>query len=152
MTPDKTTKFETRNSKIAKSFPASRGLVKDFTDLDAWKLARQLRQAVFSITRNFPSEERYVLTNQMRRAAMSVTANIAEGFGRFSYRENIQFCRQARGSVFEVRDHLTSALDAGHLPARTAAEIDSSAQRVIQVLNGYIRATQKLDMSRQPGD
>ncbi|HEX4002613.1 MAG TPA: four helix bundle protein [Candidatus Acidoferrales bacterium] len=126
--------------------------MKDFTDLDAWKLARQLRQTVFAITRAFPNEERYVLTNQLWRAAMSITANIAEGFGRFSYRENIQFCRQARGSVFEVRDHLTSALDAGYLPAQTAAEIDANAQRVIQVLNGYIRATQKRDMSRQQGN
>jgi four helix bundle protein len=146
------TKLETRNSKIAEPSSTSAASVKDFTDLDAWTLARQLRQAIFSITRTFPSEERYVLTNQLRRAAMSITANIAEGFGRFSYRENIQFCRQARGSVFEVRDHLTSALDAGYLPVKTAAELDAQAQRVIQVLNGYIRATQKRDINRQSCD
>ena len=149
MTAERMTKLETRNSKIVEPSPSSAGPVKDFTDLDVWKLARQLRQAIFSITRSFPGEEKYVLTSQLRRAAMSITANIAEGFGRFSYRENIQFCRQARGSVFEVRDHLTSALDAGYLPAKEAAEMDASAQRVIQVLNGYIRATQKRDMNRR---
>lgn len=146
------TKLETRNSKIAQPSSVGAGPVKDFTDLDAWKLARQLRRVVYAITRTFPSEERHVLTSQLRRAALSITANIAEGFGRFSYRENIQFCRHARGSAFEIRDHLTSALDAGYIPAKEATEIDAAAQRVIQVLNGYIRATQKRDMNRQQGN
>src|SRR5271168_4561412 len=97
------TKLETRNSKIAEPPPVGASPVKDFTDLDAWKLARQLRRAVYAVTRTLPSEERYVLSSQLRRAALSITANIAEGFGRYSYRENIQFCRQARGSAYEVR-------------------------------------------------
>lgn len=72
-------------------------------------------------TRNSPNRHRLArppskisrILSQLRRAAMSIMANIAEGFGRFSYRENIQFCRRARGSAFEVHDHLTLALDAG---------------------------------------
>ena len=145
-------KIESRNSKLADYASSSQGSVKDFTDLDAWKLARQLRRTVYTITERFPSEEKYVLVNQLRRAAVSITANIAEGFGRYSYRENIQFCRQARGSVFEVRDHLTSALDAGYIATSDAQEIDAAAQRVIQVLNGYIRATQKRDASYRQGN
>ncbi len=125
---------------------ASRGmprrLLKDFTDLDAWKLARKLRANVYALTKKFPPEERHVLVSQLRRAALSVTANIAEGFGRYSYQENLQFCRQARGSAYEIRDHLTSALDAGYLARVEWQEADALAQRVIQVLNGYLRSTQ----------
>ena len=44
-----------------------------------------------------PEEEKYNLSSQMRRAAVSITANIAEGYGRYHYQENIQFCRQSRG-------------------------------------------------------
>ena len=51
----------------------------------------------------------------MRRTASSVTASIAEGFGRYSNLENIQFCRQSRGSIYETRDHLTTALDANDI-------------------------------------
>jgi four helix bundle protein len=145
-------KIETRNSKIAEPLAPGAAPVQDFTDLDAWKLTRQLRRAIYAITARFPNDEKYVLTSQLRRAALSITANIAEGFGRYSYRENIQFCRQARGSAFEVRDHLTSALDAGYIAARDAQEIDAAAQRVIQVLNGYIRATQKRDAGRRQGN
>jgi len=105
-------KLETGNSKLATS---SKSPVKDFTDLNAWRMARELRKKVYDLTKGFPSEEKHALVSQIRRAAYSVTSNIAEGFGRFSYQENIQFCRLARGSAFEVRDHLTTALDAGYL-------------------------------------
>ncbi len=135
------TKLEIRNSKLASD---QRKPLKDFTDLNAWKLARELRKKVYEVTRKFPSDEKHVLTSQVRRAALSVTANIAEGFGRFSYQENIQFCRLARGSAFEVRDHLTTALDAAYLSQQDWREMDALAQRAIQVLNGYICSTRAL--------
>ena len=117
--------------------------VRDFTDLVAWKLARELRKAVCEVSLTFPPEERYVLVSQLRRAAISVTANLAEGFGRFSYQEHIQFCRHSRGSAMEVRDHLTTALDAGYITEARWKELEALAQRVTRVLNGYIRATRQ---------
>jgi four helix bundle protein len=145
-------KIETRNPKLAKPTPIDTGVVRDFTDLDVWKLGRELRKTIYAITRRFPSDEKHALTDQMRRAALSVTANVAEGFGRFSYKENVQFCRHARGSAFELRDHLTSALDAAYISYPEWKEIDTAAQRVIQVLNGYIRATQRLAMNSRPAN
>ncbi len=145
------TKLEIRNSKLEKPCPSG-APVRDFTDLDVWKLARELRHSVYLLTRRFPNEERHVLSAQLRRAAISVTANIAEGFGRFSYRENVQFCRQARGSAFEIRDHLTTALDCGYLSEAEWKVADSLAQRAAQVLNGYIRATQKRQAAREDAE
>ena len=72
---------------------------KTFEDLEAYKLAREFRKKIFGLIRMLPDEEKYNLVNQMRRAATSLTNNIAEGHGRFHYQENIQFCRQARGSL-----------------------------------------------------
>ncbi len=140
-----TTKLEIRKPKLASN---ARQPVKDFTDLHAWQAARVLRKKVYELTKGFPANENYVLSPQIRRAALSVTANIAEGFGRFSYQENIQYCRLARGSAFEVRDHLTTALDAGYLAAKHRKEIDLLAQRTIQILNGYIRSTRELQKSK----
>jgi len=137
------TKLETRNSKLGGEAPRKPGQVRDFTDLQTWKLARELRISIYAATKKFPPEERYVLFGQLRRAASSITANIAEGFGRYSYRENMQFCRQARGSAFELRDHLTTALDEKYILRGEWERLDALAQRVIQLLNGYIPATQK---------
>jgi four helix bundle protein len=140
-------KLETGNSKLA---AADRAAVRDFTDLETWKLARELRMNIYDLVRSFPSDEKHILIAQIRRAAISVTANIAEGFGRFSYRENLQYCRQARGSAYEVRDHLYAALDAGYINREAWNRLDALAQRAIKVLNGYIRSTRlRLASSQQ---
>ena len=135
------TKLEIRNTKFVGASTPGRAQVRDFTDLVVWQLARELRKLIYSLIRNFPSEEKFALSAQMRRAAVSITANIAEGFGRYSFQENIQFCRLARGSAFELRDHLVTALDQGYLKPEQHGDADSLSQRVIQTLNGYIRST-----------
>jgi len=87
----------------------------DFTDLETWRLARELRRLVYRLTARFPPEENFGLSSQLRRAASAVTGSIAEGFGRYSNLENIQFWRQSRSSIYETRDHLTTALDASYI-------------------------------------
>ncbi len=86
-----------------------------FETLEVWIKSREMRNRISKLTKDFLSEEKYRLTDQMIRAPRSVTANIAEGYGRYHYQENIQFCRQARGSLFELVDHLTVALDEKYL-------------------------------------
>jgi len=54
------------------------GPITHFTDIEAWKLARKPRVAVYSVIKELPTEERYDLASQMRRAAISCSANIAE--------------------------------------------------------------------------
>lgn len=134
-------KTETRKSKTGNSTARA---ISDFTDLDAWKLARQLRREAYEISRKLPADERHVLSAQLRRAAISVTANIAEGYGRYSYQENSQFCRLGRASAYELRDHLSTALDQKYISEVAWKHADDLARRVIQVLNGYIRSTQRL--------
>lgn len=73
-----------------------------FEELEVWKEARQLRINISKVVKHFPAEEKYRLVDQMVRASRSVTANITEGFGRFHFQENIQFCRQSRGSLTEL--------------------------------------------------
>ncbi len=120
------------------------GKLRSFEDLDVWKIARSLRHELYEISKRFPIDERYALVAQLRRAAISVTANIAEGFGRFHYQENIQFCRQARGSLFEVLDHLITANDEGYVDAADYQRIRSHIFRCIKVLNGYIASLKRL--------
>lgn len=123
---------------------APRKQIRDFTSLETWQLARKLRAELYQWAQSLPAEERYGLGTQIRRAAVSVTANLAEGYGRFSYQENMQFCRQSRGSVYELRDHFTTALDAGYLSREKYEELESLAMQVIRLLNGYIRKTKEL--------
>ncbi|MEI6972646.1 MAG: four helix bundle protein [bacterium] len=66
---------------------------KTFEEIEAYRLARELRKELSIFCRRFPAEERYRLADQIVRASRSVTANIAEGFGRHHHQENVQFCR-----------------------------------------------------------
>lgn len=117
------------------------GRIRDFTDLEVWRCARLLRVEVYRFSGRFPKEETFGLVSQLRRAAVSATANIAEGFGRYSYQENIQFLRQSRASVYELRDHFTTALDAGYLSKEEFEGLNRQAVSVVKLLKGYIRAT-----------
>ena len=79
--------------------------VQSYRDLDIWKRAMELAEAVYLLTRNFPREERYGMTSQMRRSAASIPANIAEGWSRGTKEFN-QFLNIARGSLRELETHL----------------------------------------------
>jgi four helix bundle protein len=113
------------------------GPVRDFKDLEVWQVARELRKDIYRLARALPDFEKF----QLRRAAASVTANVAEGFARFGYQENAQLGRQARGSLYEVRDHLTTCVDEGYLEVAEGKRLDKLAQTVARLLNGYLRST-----------
>ena len=87
----------------------------DFRDLDVWKKCRDIRIMIWKRCKTFPAEEKYRLSDQMIRASRSSTANIAEGHGRFHFQENIQFCRQSRGSLFELIDHISVAEECAYI-------------------------------------
>lgn len=117
--------------------------IKTFEDLEVWKVCRDLKQKIFTITETFPSEERFRLVDQLRRAAISSTANMAEGYGRFHYQENIQFCRQSRGSLYEILDHLTTARDQGYISEESFKELRAQVLTAIRLINGYLRMLQQ---------
>lgn len=79
----------------------------------------------------------------MIRAARSVTANLAEGFGRFHYLETIQACRMARGSLFELLDHLEVAADNGYIKAQEFQSYETRVASAIKLMNGFVRYLQK---------
>jgi len=113
--------------------------IKTFEDLDVWQLCREVRMKLTKVVKDFPQEERYRLSDQILRAARSVTANLAEGYGRFYYQENIQFCRQSRGSLYELLDHLTVARDDGLITEERFGEYRQDILKAVTLVNGYIR-------------
>lgn len=95
-----------------------------FKDLIIWQRSIQLSVAVYELTAKFPDSERFGLTNQLRRASVSIASNIAEGYGRSTKGEYVQFLGHARGSVGEVQTQLviSAALNFGQAALRSSAE------------------------------
>ncbi len=111
---------------------------KSFENLDCWKACREVRQDIAKIVKTYPNDERYRLVNDMLRAARSTTHNIAEGFGRFHFQENIQFCRQSRGSLHELKDQLICSLDEGFISIEKYKNGIELVNKAMALLNGYI--------------
>src|SRR4051812_15850159 len=80
-------------------------------ELEVWKFSRNFRKDIATISKKFPPSEQFDLTRQIKRSSRSVTANIAEGHGRYGFKDNTRFIRISAGSLKETLDHLYVALD-----------------------------------------
>ncbi|MDD5074008.1 MAG: four helix bundle protein [Candidatus Shapirobacteria bacterium] len=115
--------------------------IQSFTDLKAWKEGHGLVILIYKTTDFFPKKETYSLIDQIRRAATSVTSNIAEGFGRQTYKEKVQFYYQAKGSLAEVKNQLLIAKDVGYLASENFQKIAEQANTTGKILQGLITKT-----------
>jgi len=111
-----------------------------YTDLEVYKQCREFRVRVSRIiNKYFPKDEKYLLKSQLLDASRSVTANIAEGYGRYYYQDNIRFCRIARGSLEESMEHLITAFDEKYITDETLTKVKTLYDSCLKLLNGYIK-------------
>jgi len=115
-----------------------------FRELNCWKEGRELRNQVSELVKRFPDTEKYLLASQITRAARSVTNNISEGYGRFTYTDTRHFFIQSRGSVTEILDHLSIALDENYINEEQSVTIEKQCETVFKLINGYIAYLDKL--------
>ena len=116
------------------------GRVRSYRDLDVWQVAMSLAEMCYRDTRDFPREETYGMTSQIGRAATSIPANIAEGYGRESTGNYIQFLRVAQGSLKELETHLILAERVNLMSKEKSARCLVECERVSKMLRNLIRA------------
>jgi four helix bundle protein len=113
---------------------------KDYTSLEAWKKVRLVKLFFYkNVIPLVPPEEKFNLNIQIRKAAVSATANIAEGYGRYHYQEGIQFYRIARGSLYELKDHIISCHDMQFIMSEDFDKGISLIEDAKVTLNGFIK-------------
>lgn len=117
--------------------------MRDYTKIEAWKLADDLTVVLYERTRLFPKEEMYGLKSQLRRAAYSVPANIVEGSSRESKRDYLHFLYIARGSFSEAQYFIHLARRLGHLEVAEADRLLNQTKQVFGCLHGLIRVVEK---------
>lgn len=118
--------------------------IRTFEDLKVYQMAREFRRRVGRLIKKLPVEEKGSLIPQMKRAKLSVTNNIAEGYGRYHFQENIQFCRQSRGSIYELIDDFNECFDCGYIDEAECHEYKKDAYELIKMLNAYIAKTKRM--------
>ena len=123
-------------------------IVKNYKELEGWQKSVDLAVQSCKLTRSFPPEERFGLGAQIRGAATSVPANIAEGWGRGSTKEYIQFLTIARGSLTELETHSIIALKLQYLAKQDFEITQQQIGEIGRMLNGLIRALKAARESR----
>ncbi|MCK4390922.1 MAG: four helix bundle protein [Desulfobacterales bacterium] len=116
----------------------TKGSFKSFEELECWKACTEVRRFITEIVKGYSKEERFALVDDMKRAARFTTHNLAEGFGRFHFQENIQFCRQSRGSLYELIDQLITSKDDGYITSKQYEKGRALISKALALLNGYI--------------
>ena len=109
-----------------------------FEDLEAWKECRIFKLMVKELIKDFAESEKYRLTDQLTRSSRSINSNIAEGYGRYNYLDNVRFCRIARGSLNESLNHLIDAQDENYISIVKLATIRIQYLKCSKLINGYI--------------
>ena len=104
-------------------------------DLDVWQESMRLAKEVYVLTARFPKEEMYGLTSQIRRSAVSIPSNIAEGAGRNSNKEFVQFLYISLGSLAELETQILLSKEFGLLQGEV---VDRSIERIRRMLLGLI--------------
>lgn len=111
---------------------------KSFEEMPVWQKAHKLAVEIFHVSEHFPRKEDYGLTSQLRRAALSIPANIAEAFGRFHYKDKLNFYYNSRGSANETKSHLLYARDVGYIDVSIYDALDHKLSEVLLELNSVI--------------
>jgi four helix bundle protein len=116
--------------------------LKKYQDLIAWQKSIGLVTDIYSITATFPRDEVYGLTSQLRRAAVSVPSNIAEGQGRATKGEFIQFLCHARGSLYEVETQIIIGKNLGYITTEQQDSLSTRIGELGRILNGLLASLQ----------
>ncbi len=115
-----------------------------FEELEVWKLARQLKKEIRELIKNFLLMRDI---DQIIRSSRSIGSNVAEGFGRFHFKDNSKFCLNARGSLFETLNHLIDAFNEEYIFDDELKYFRDKVLHCIKVLNGYIAYLKKQSLT-----
>jgi four helix bundle protein len=118
-------------------------VLKSFTELEVWKRAHGVVLEVYKLTNPFPRSEQFGVVSQIRRAAYSIPANIAEGFGRHSTKELLQFLAISNGSLEELRYFPILSRDLRYLAPLDLEKLEKDLKAIAQMLEALSQSLRR---------
>ena len=125
---------------------------KGLENLIVWRKSLNLVKLVYQTILPFlPIEEKWGLSSQIRRSSNSIHANIAEGYGRYYYQDNVRFCYIARGSLEETYSHVRACVELGYIANEQATPVFISILELKKILSGYIQFIKQSKQGEKDG-
>lgn len=117
--------------------------INTYKDLIAWQKSVALVTSIYALTKTFPADEKFGIVSQLNRASVSIPSNIAEGWGRESSKNYLQFLRVSRGSLMETETLLEISKNLGLINNSDFLTITNQIQEVSKILQGLIKSIQQ---------
>ncbi|MEN9852221.1 MAG: hypothetical protein RI996_164 [Candidatus Parcubacteria bacterium] len=115
-----------------------------YKDLRVWRESHSLVLSVYALSKHFPKEEYFALLTQIRRAVVPITSNIAESYGRRTYKDKAHFLQIALGSLYEVENQLLISKDLLYISELDFSLVEQKITLVSKLLHGIIKSTNNL--------
>ena len=112
--------------------------IERFEDIQAWQKARELNMDIYKITNNSPFAKDFSLREHIWKTSISIMANIAEGYGRRSNKEFINFLNIAHGSAAELQSHLYIALDLNYISKEEFTELYENVDEISKMIQSFM--------------
>ena len=113
--------------------------LQSYKDFQVWQRAMDLTVEIYKLVKLLPKEETYALSDQMRRAVVSIPSNIAEGQGRNSTKEFINFLTISRGSQNELETQLQICIRLNYITEKDAENALNLCEEIGKMLNSLIK-------------
>jgi len=108
-------------------------------DLEVYNLSELISDKIWDIVMGWDYFAKDTIGKQICRAADSISANIAEGYGRYHFKENKNFCYYSRGSILEVKSFLRKSKNRNLISEACYSELYAELQTMHLKLNAYIK-------------
>ena len=115
-----------------------------YKSLKVWQCGIELALLCYKVTSKFPQKEIYGLVSQIIRSAASIPANIAEGYGRNTNKELIQFLYISLGSCNELDTHLIIARKLNYLSIEEFEQVNDLRTKTARMLAALIKSRKNL--------
>lgn len=112
-------------------------------ELEVYKVAMEIGELVWTIVEKWNFYQKDTLGKQFTRAADSIAFNISEGYGRFHYAENRNFCYYSRGSAFETNTAINKAKARNLISEEEFILLQSKLAFYFKLINPYIKSIGK---------
>ncbi len=117
--------------------------INSYRNLIVWQKSVALVTDIYTLTKSFPQEEKFGIVSQLNRASVSIPSNIAEGWGRESSKNYLQFLRISRGSLMETETLLEISKNLNYINESEFKAISDNIEEVSKILQGLIKSIQQ---------
>jgi four helix bundle protein len=121
-------------------------------ELEVYQLAEDFSEKIWKVVAGWDYFAKDTVGKQMVRSADSISANIAEGYGRYHYKENRNFCYFSRGSIIETKDWLKKSKNRNLITEEEFNGLFEKLQTIHLKLNAYMKFIGKTAKSETKPD